>query len=99
MMFVLIVLAILDVAVIFPGKNDSLRIDDLQFSGNKPGITKFLLGDLAHAAAGTQIGAPGDGAGGHIVIAGDLQSFHVIAILNDANTLVIVPRIVADPLS
>lgn len=86
-------------SAMFPTKDDSLGIDDDQFAWNETGILILQLGNLALAAQGLKIRAPGDGAGRNKIVSGNFDGFQLVLALHDFDDLVEMPGIMSDPLA
>jgi hypothetical protein len=95
----LIVAPILDPSAVLPLEDDPFRFQNGEFAGNEPRIAELSFGNLPFAYAGFEVGAPSQGAGWHIIVAGDFSSLKRRAVLDDPDKLVEVAPVVADPLS
>ena len=94
-----IVLAVFDFAAVFPSKDDAFGIDDDEPAGDQAGVDELFFGDLALAPQGAEVGPPGQSPGRNVIITGHFDGADLIAVLFDANNLVKMSRLVADPLA
>ena len=60
----LIVPAVFDLAQLFPVKDNAIRGEDLEVSGDEAGLKESLAGNLSFAEAGVGVNTPGDFEGG-----------------------------------
>jgi hypothetical protein len=89
----------LDFSAILPTENDAVGTHHDQFARNKAGMLEFALGNLPFASQCAQVSSPGHRAGGHVIISSNLNRFEFVPVLPDADNLVEMPWIMADPLT
>jgi len=95
----LIVPAVFDLAQLFPVKDNAIRGEDLEVSGDEAGLKESLAGNLSFAEAGVGVNTPGDFACGDVFVSGDFGGHALSVDEIDPDDLFEVAVVVADPLS
>lgn len=94
---VLIVAAVFHATEAFPGEDDTFGVEDGELAWDEAWVAEFCFGDLSFAAPGAHVGAPSDSAAGNMVIAGDFDSFEVVAALVNADDFIEMAGVITDP--